>query len=283
MPPLDRVRQLELRCREDFADGRFLPYLQLHEFEALVLSGLAVLAEQRPNRRREIHELAKHLEREFESPEYVNRLNPPSYRIRAAVPEYQKATDGMIRVMVRYCDVHALAAIGEFDLADRRVAEYAEFSSVGQFLGWGIAKVMAGLVATYRGKFPDAVSSLEQALAALNAEDPLPWLLPARLLLARAYAALGSPEQAERVLRESEARKAAVLDSSHEAIISFDVEGRILEHPHGSGGFGYDPLFFHEPFGCTFGEASIQDKMKVSHRAQALDAMFTYLRGNASR
>lgn len=114
----------------------------------------------------------------------------------------QKATDGMIRVMIRYCDVHALAATGEFDLADQRVSEYAEFSSVGQFLGWGIAKVMAGLIAIYRGRFPDAVSSLEQALAALNAEDPLPWLLPARLLLARAYAALGSTEQAERVLED---------------------------------------------------------------------------------
>ena len=114
----------------------------------------------------------------------------------------QKATDGMIRVMVRYCDVHALAAIGEFDLADQRAAEYAEFSSVGQFLGWGIAKVMAGLVATYRGKFPEAISSLEQALAALNVEDALPWLLPARLLLARAYAAVGSAEQAERVLED---------------------------------------------------------------------------------
>jgi DNA-binding CsgD family transcriptional regulator len=114
----------------------------------------------------------------------------------------QKATDGMIRVMIRYCDVHALAATGQFDLADRRVLEYAEFSSVGQFLGWGIAKVMAGLVAVYRGRFPDAVSSLEQALAALNAEDPLPWLLPARLLLAKAYAALGSTEQAERVLED---------------------------------------------------------------------------------
>jgi XTP/dITP diphosphohydrolase len=60
------------------------------------------------------------------------------------------------------------------------------------------------------------------------------------------------------------------------------VEGRILTEPHGSGGFGYDPLFFHEPFGCTFGEALIADKMKVSHRAQALDTMFTYLRGIAS-
>ena len=56
------------------------------------------------------------------------------------------------------------------------------------------------------------------------------------------------------------------------------VEGRILDRPRGTGGFGYDPLFFYEPFGCTFGEASIKQKMTVSHRAQALDAMFAYLR-----
>jgi XTP/dITP diphosphohydrolase len=60
------------------------------------------------------------------------------------------------------------------------------------------------------------------------------------------------------------------------------VEGRILEAPRGAGGFGYDPLFYHEPFGCTFGEAPIADKMRVSHRAQALSAMFTFLRSNAS-
>jgi len=56
------------------------------------------------------------------------------------------------------------------------------------------------------------------------------------------------------------------------------VEGRILDAPRGSGGFGYDPLFFHEPFGCTFGEATLEDKMRVSHRAQALAAMFAFLR-----
>jgi XTP/dITP diphosphohydrolase len=57
------------------------------------------------------------------------------------------------------------------------------------------------------------------------------------------------------------------------------VEGRIIDAPRGSGGFGYDPLFYYEPFGCTFGEAPIGDKMLVSHRAQALEAMFTFLRG----
>lgn len=60
------------------------------------------------------------------------------------------------------------------------------------------------------------------------------------------------------------------------------VEGQILDRARGAGGFGYDPLFYHPPFGCTFGEASIEQKMKVSHRAQALDAMFAYLRSSAA-
>lgn len=60
------------------------------------------------------------------------------------------------------------------------------------------------------------------------------------------------------------------------------VEGRIIHTARGTEGFGYDPLFFHEPFGCTFGEAPIEHKMQVSHRAQALAAMFTYLRNTAS-
>ena len=34
------------------------------------------------------------------------------------------------------------------------------------------------------------------------------------------------------------------------------VEGRIIDEPRGAHGFGYDPLFYYEPFGCTFGEAT---------------------------
>jgi XTP/dITP diphosphohydrolase len=56
------------------------------------------------------------------------------------------------------------------------------------------------------------------------------------------------------------------------------VEGRVTEEPRGANGFGYDPLFYYEPFGCTFGEADADAKMKVSHRAKALEAMFTFLR-----
>ena len=48
------------------------------------------------------------------------------------------------------------------------------------------------------------------------------------------------------------------------------VEGQLTEEPRGANGFGYDPLFFYAPFGCTFGEAPLERKMQVSHRAQAL-------------
>lgn len=55
------------------------------------------------------------------------------------------------------------------------------------------------------------------------------------------------------------------------------VEGSITEEPRGANGFGYDPLFFYPPFGCTFGEVPAEQKLAVSHRGQALRAMLESL------
>lgn len=55
------------------------------------------------------------------------------------------------------------------------------------------------------------------------------------------------------------------------------VEGRIVHEPAGPNGFGYDPLFYYVPFGCTFGEVSADRKLGVSHRGAALKAMFEWL------
>lgn len=49
--------------------------------------------------------------------------------------------------------------------------------------------------------------------------------------------------------------------------------GRILEAPRGEGGFGYDPLFFSDELGRTFGEATPEEKDAVSHRGRALRAL----------
>jgi XTP/dITP diphosphohydrolase len=51
------------------------------------------------------------------------------------------------------------------------------------------------------------------------------------------------------------------------------VEGVLLEEERGSGGFGYDPLFWVPALGCTFGEATAEQKFALSHRGQALRAM----------
>jgi XTP/dITP diphosphohydrolase len=55
-----------------------------------------------------------------------------------------------------------------------------------------------------------------------------------------------------------------------------EVEGRIIDQPRGAQGFGYDPLFFYEPYGCTFGEVDGDRKFQVSHRGRALRAMLGY-------
>ncbi len=47
-------------------------------------------------------------------------------------------------------------------------------------------------------------------------------------------------------------------------------EGLIAEQPSGSNGFGYDPVFYYPPLNKTFGELTIEEKSRVSHRGKAL-------------
>jgi XTP/dITP diphosphohydrolase len=56
------------------------------------------------------------------------------------------------------------------------------------------------------------------------------------------------------------------------------VRGRIAEAPRGSGGFGYDPLFYVEPLGATFAEVTPEVKNRLSHRGRAVLAAAEYLR-----
>ena len=60
-----------------------------------------------------------------------------------------------------------------------------------------------------------------------------------------------------------------------------EVEGMVAEEPRGTSGFGYDPLFYYPSFGCTFGEAPLTDKMRVSHRSRALAQLRDWLRDHA--
>ena len=55
------------------------------------------------------------------------------------------------------------------------------------------------------------------------------------------------------------------------------VEGLIALEPRGSGGFGYDPLFFYPPFGKTFGKMPRAEKDLVSHRGKVFARLRAYL------
>jgi XTP/dITP diphosphohydrolase len=58
------------------------------------------------------------------------------------------------------------------------------------------------------------------------------------------------------------------------------VEGHLVLEERGDGGFGYDPLFVPEGYDKTFGELSQQIKNSISHRANALKALYDQLENN---
>ncbi|MCS6781556.1 MAG: RdgB/HAM1 family non-canonical purine NTP pyrophosphatase [Gloeomargarita sp. SKYBB_i_bin120] len=55
-------------------------------------------------------------------------------------------------------------------------------------------------------------------------------------------------------------------------------EGEILTAPRGTGGFGYDPIFYVPALGMTFAEMTPAQKQQVSHRGRALQALVPQLR-----
>jgi XTP/dITP diphosphohydrolase len=58
--------------------------------------------------------------------------------------------------------------------------------------------------------------------------------------------------------------------AGREATAEGVVEGTILTAPRGSGGFGYDPLFYYSPLRATFAELPPESKDAVSHRGRAM-------------
>jgi len=60
-------------------------------------------------------------------------------------------------------------------------------------------------------------------------------------------------------------------------------EGRIAPAPHGSEGFGYDPIFVSDDLGRTFADASAAEKRRVGFRSRAVRALGAKLRRLALR
>jgi XTP/dITP diphosphohydrolase len=70
---------------------------------------------------------------------------------------------------------------------------------------------------------------------------------------------------------------AAIVWAKGEKVFLEQVEGKILEAPQGENGFGFDPVFYYEPFGKTFAEISSSAKSGVSHRGRAFRRLSEWL------
>ena len=53
-----------------------------------------------------------------------------------------------------------------------------------------------------------------------------------------------------------------------------EVHGELTREPRGENGFGYDPIFYYPPAGCTTAELPPEEKNQVSHRANALKLFY---------
>lgn len=95
--PWRRVEAMEAAFAGDIQDARFIPYLQLHEFEALILADPAALMKYYPDHDVSIESLRRSLG--DRSPEEINRMHPPSHRIKQAIPGYDKRTGGCVTVL----------------------------------------------------------------------------------------------------------------------------------------------------------------------------------------
>lgn len=70
---------------------------------------------------------------------------------------------------------------------------------------------------------------------------------------------------------------ALARDGVVQAVAFGSLEGELLADPEGSGGFGYDPLFFVPEAGCTMAEVTPEQRLQFSHRGRALRALMERL------
>jgi XTP/dITP diphosphohydrolase len=58
--------------------------------------------------------------------------------------------------------------------------------------------------------------------------------------------------------------------AGREATVEGKVDGILLDEAVGTGGFGYDPIFYYPPLDATFAQLSAEEKRSVSHRGIAM-------------
>lgn len=84
--------------------------------------------------------------------------------------------------------------------------------------------------------------------------------------------------------REAQFRTVITFIAENKESVQFEgvVEGEIITEKAGSEGFGYDPVFLPKGYDRTFAQMSMEEKNTISHRANAVNRLVSYLRNRYS-
>ena len=133
----------------------------------------------------------------------------------------ERQVDGVLRHLMAYAEVWALMLTGEFDAAEKRLADSGPVFSAPHYLDWGLDNMASGSVDLARGRFATAAARMEQTVAALTTQSAAWWSVP-RMSLAQAYCGLGRADAADATIAELHTRAGA-----HRAV--FSPQLRIVE------------------------------------------------------
>jgi hypothetical protein len=99
MPCYARAHLLQLELGRDVNSNRFIPYLQLHEFEGLLFSNVDVMSSQLSVFNRGGTSYLRELQsirNAFRTPEEINHDDPPSKRLKNMCASYNKISSGLL-------------------------------------------------------------------------------------------------------------------------------------------------------------------------------------------
>jgi XTP/dITP diphosphohydrolase len=133
---------------------------------------------------------------------------------------------------------------------------------------------------------PDDLVVAEDSGLVIDALEGLPGVHSARFLGPDAGYPARFAEIARRLAERPDAPRTARFVCALAAVnrgagLCFDtrgvVEGLVADAPAGTGGFGYDPIFFYPPYGQTLAEVLDEQKRAVAHRGVAFRAFARWL------
>jgi XTP/dITP diphosphohydrolase len=197
----------------------------------------------------------------------VNLVNPVNVHCLLIATRNSHKTREFAEILGDYFEVRDLAGESELPMVKETGATFVENAIIkavaaSKRFGQDVVADDSGLEVDVLTGGPGIHSARYAGENASDADNT------AKLLADLASAGMPAPFAARFRCSLALARRGKIL-----AIFEGVVEGRIVQVPRGSAGFGYDPIFEPGGFERTFAELSSAEKNRISHRAQAIRSL----------